>query len=88
MAQSLQLKPVHVNGGKHPSNQGYLIDAKSEFIVYSSEKEGLVFYRLDQIKSLSAMEVEEGETLPTIDLGGNYSFTDVLGSTLTQMDND
>ena len=48
------MKAVLVNGGKHPSNQGYLIDAKSEFIAYSSEKEGLVFYRLDHIKSLSA----------------------------------
>lgn len=79
LAQTLQLKPIHVNGGKHATNQGYLIDAKSEYIAYSSEKEGLVFHRLDQIKSLSATEVEDGETLPAIDFGGNTTFTDVLG---------
>ena len=78
LAQSLQLKPVLVNGGKHPFNQGYLIDAKSEFVAYSSEKEGLIFYRLDQIKSLSAKDVEEGESFPAVDFGGSCSFTDVV----------
>ena len=79
LIQSLQMKVVHVNGGKHPSNQGYLIDAKSEFIAYSSEKEGLVFFRLDHIKSLSATEVEGAEALPAVEFDGDHSFSDVLG---------
>ncbi len=79
LARSLQMKAVHVNGGKHPSNQGYLIDAKSEFIAYSSEKEGLVFFHLDHIKSLSATEVEGAEALPAVEFDGDHSFSDVLG---------
>lgn len=81
MIKSLQRKPVLVNGGKHPHDQGYLIDAQSEFIAYHSEKDGLVFYRMDHIRSLSALEVEEeeDETLSNVEFSGQHSFVDVLG---------
>lgn len=82
LVHSLRMKPVKVNGGKHSANQGYLLDVNSEFMVLGSEKEGLIFYRLDHIKSLAATAVQEGETLDLIDFAGGHSFTDVLGENL------
>lgn len=77
LLQSLRMKPVGINGGKHPANQGYLLDANEEFVVISS-KEGLVFYRVDHIKNVTAAEVHEGEELRPVDFAGGHLFTDVL----------
>ena len=79
LVNSLRMKPVRVNGGKHPHNQGVLLDANSEFMVFSSEQDGLVFYSLEHIKSLAASAVEEAETLDSIEFAGGHTFRDVLG---------
>ncbi|USK69322.1 hypothetical protein [Peribacillus asahii] len=84
LVQSLQLGYVQVNGGGPSSSKGYLLDAKSEYIALTTEEKGLVFYRLDQIKSLSTAESEFSEVLPTIAFGGSELFTDLLRSLLLQ----
>ena len=78
---SLRMRPVSVNGGK-PHNQGFLLDVNSEFMVFSSEKDGLVFYSLEHIKSLASSAVEQAETLDSIDFAGGHTFTDLLGEYL------
>ena len=84
LVQSLQMGYVQVNGGGPSSSKGYLLDTKSEYIALTTEEKGLVFYRLDQIKSLSTTESDFSEVLPTIAFGGSDLFTDLLRSLLLQ----
>lgn len=76
---SLRMSTVLVNGGGPASAKGFLIDVKSEFIALSTEKEGLIFFRLDQVKSITGTLAEQETDLSTVSFEGSHSFTDLLG---------
>lgn len=79
LVASLQMNTILVNGGGPASAKGFLIDVKPEFIVLSTEKDGLLFFRLDQVKSISGKAIEQKTELPEITFGGSQSFADLLG---------
>lgn len=78
VVRHLQNSVVQVNGGGPASSKGFLMDVKSEFIVLSTEKEGLIFYRLDQVKSVTGVATTHGETESADSFEGDQSFADLL----------
>ncbi|SNS61794.1 spore coat protein B [Bacillus sp. OK838] len=62
--ESLQTSSIQVNGGGPASKVGRVVDVKEEFLVISTEKEGLVLYPISHIKSVTVLELAENELLP------------------------
>ncbi|MGY3313470.1 spore coat protein B [Peribacillus simplex] len=62
--ESLQTSCIQVNGGGPASKVGRVVDVKEEFLVLSSEKDGLVLYPISHIKSVTVLELADNELLP------------------------
>ncbi|RRN69944.1 hypothetical protein EI200_15755 [Peribacillus simplex] len=64
MLESLQTSCIQVNGGGPASKVGRVVDVKEEFLVLSSENDGLVLYPISHIKSVTVLELADNELLP------------------------
>ncbi|MDV7764440.1 hypothetical protein [Peribacillus sp. CSMR9] len=62
--ESLQTSSIQVNGGGPASKVGRVVDVKEEFLVISTEKDGLVLYPISHIKSVTVLELADNELLP------------------------
>ena len=62
--ESLQSSSIQVNGGGPASKVGRVVDVKEEFLVISTEKDGLVLYPISHIKSVTVLELADNELLP------------------------
>ncbi|MGE1162160.1 hypothetical protein ACQJ0Y_02430 [Peribacillus simplex] len=64
MLESLQTSCIQVNGGGPASKVGRVVDVKEEFLILSSENDGLVLYPISHIKSVTVLELADNELLP------------------------
>ncbi|WP_285765449.1 hypothetical protein [Peribacillus sp. SI8-4] len=79
--EALQDSCIQVNGGGPASKIGRVIDVKDEFLVLSTEKEGLVLFSISHIKSVTVVEFACRE-LPPQDI---YDGIDTLNGILSRL---
>ncbi|MFJ7755045.1 hypothetical protein ACQKGI_06675 [Peribacillus muralis] len=79
--EALQDSCIQVNGGGPTSKVGRVIDVKEEFLVLSTEREGLVLFPISHIKSVIVVEFACRE-LPPQDL---YEGIDSLNGILSRL---
>ncbi|MFE4130397.1 hypothetical protein [Peribacillus sp. YIM B13482] len=80
MLESLQTSIIQVNGGGPASKVGQVVDVKEEFLVLSSENDGLVLYPISHIKSVTVLELADNELLPQFGDG-----TETINGLLSQL---
>ncbi|MDW7613433.1 hypothetical protein SC499_01520 [Peribacillus simplex] len=78
--ESLQTSSIQVNGGGPASKVGRVVDVKEEFLVISTEKDGLVLYPISHIKSVTVLELADNELLPQFGDG-----TETINSLLSRL---
>lgn len=78
---TLQTSCIQVNGGGPGSKVGRVVDVKDEFLVLSTEKDGLVLYPISHIKSVTVIEQSDEQLLPEF----VYNGTDTLNGLLTRI---
>ena len=79
--ETLRDSCIQVNGGGPTSKVGRVVDVKEEFLVLSTEKEGLVLFPISHIKSVTVVEFACRE-IPSQDL---YDGIDSLNGILSRL---
>ncbi|BAU29537.1 hypothetical protein DFP93_11941 [Aneurinibacillus soli] len=64
--KTMEQHTVRINRGGHHSKVGRLVSVKSDYAMLETEKEGLLYYYIHHIKSISWFTQQEKQTLETM----------------------
>ncbi|MGW6381007.1 hypothetical protein, partial [Peribacillus butanolivorans] len=78
LLETLVASSIKVNGGGPESKIGRVLDAKEEFLVLSTEKDGLVVFPFSNVKNVTILESQSNDDLSEITFSGAITLNDVL----------
>ncbi|MFU2013686.1 hypothetical protein ACM6Q7_01205, partial [Peribacillus butanolivorans] len=76
--ETLVASTIKVNGGGPESKIGRVLDAKEEFLVLSTEKDGLVVFPYSNVKNVTILESQSNDDLSEVTFSGAITLNDVL----------
>ncbi|MFD6443375.1 hypothetical protein ACFWDG_27310, partial [Peribacillus sp. NPDC060186] len=76
--ETLVASTIKVNGGGPESNIGRVLDAKEEFLVLSTKKDGLVVFPYSNVKNVTILESQSNDDLSEVTFSGAVTLNDVL----------
>ncbi|MFJ7681495.1 hypothetical protein, partial [Peribacillus butanolivorans] len=76
--ETLVASTIKVNGGGPESKIGQVLDAKEEFLVLSTEKDGLVVFPYSNVKNVTILESQSNDDLSEVTFSGAITLNDVL----------
>ncbi|MFE4238691.1 hypothetical protein, partial [Peribacillus butanolivorans] len=78
LLETLVASSIKVNGGGPESKIGRVLDAKEEFLVLSTEKDGLVVFPFSNVKNVTILESQSNDDLSEVTFSGAITLNDVL----------
>ncbi|MGW6298127.1 hypothetical protein, partial [Peribacillus butanolivorans] len=78
LLETLVASSIKVNGGGPESKIGRVLDAKEEFLVLSTEKDGLVVFPFSNVKNVTILESQSKDDSSEVTFSGAITLNDVL----------